>query len=322
MTTPFPRSRVIGLCMVAVVAIGLGWWAYQRRARPVPSVDVTTYAECVAAGYPVLERYPPQCRAIGGRVFTQDVGNELELRDRIQVDAPRPHAVVRGPIVVSGRARGPWYFEASFPVRLVDASGGVLATGIAQAQGEWMTEQFVPFRVELPVTVTQSMSATLILERDNPSGLPEHDAALRIPLTVAPGGAPERLVHLFYYDSTRDRDAQGNVQCSRQGLVAVARAIPRTMTPIQDALHLLLRGALTPEERIRGITTEYPLPGVALTAASLRNGMLTLTLTDPEDRTSGGSCRVGVLQMQIEATAKQFPGVREVRFHPEDLFQP
>jgi hypothetical protein len=38
--------------------------------------------------------------------------------------------------------------------------------------------------------------------------------------------------------------------------------------------------------------------------------------------TTDGSCRVGILWAQIEATAEQFPGVNEVKFLPGELFQP
>jgi hypothetical protein len=45
-------------------------------------------------------------------------------------------------------------------------------------------------------------------------------------------------------------------------------------------------------------------------------------MTDPEHKLSGGACRVAVLRAQIEATVKQFNGVRQVTFVPQTLFQP
>ena len=132
---------------------------------------------------------------------------------------------------------------------------------------------------------------------------------------------PLQTVILYYYDSEQDKDASGNIMCSRQGLVPVERQIPVSNTPIQDAVNLLLLGP-TPQEKNQGITTEYPLEGLSLEAASLKDGVLTLTFDDPNNRTGGGSCRVGILWFQIEETAKQFPGVTQVRFSPEWLFQP
>lgn len=132
----------------------------------------------------------------------------------------------------------------------------------------------------------------------------------------------EKTVYLYYYNPDLDEDEEGNIRCSRAGLVQVSRQILVTITPIQDTIRLLISGNLTSEEKAQGITTEYPLEGLSLTGASLENGVLTLAFDDPYNRTSGGSCRVGILWFQIEATAKQFSGVQQVRFEPEYLFQP
>lgn len=132
----------------------------------------------------------------------------------------------------------------------------------------------------------------------------------------------EQVIKLYYYNFELDRDKEGNLLCSRQGLVAVERKIPITINPIKDAINLLLKGDLTEEEIGQGISTEYPLAGFSLKNAVLNNGILTLAFDDPNFKTSGGSCRVGILWFQIEATAKQFEEVKEVRFYPEELFQP
>lgn len=36
---------------------------------PTPSI-INSFEECVAAGYPVMESYPPQCAVPGGETFT------------------------------------------------------------------------------------------------------------------------------------------------------------------------------------------------------------------------------------------------------------
>jgi hypothetical protein len=102
--------------------------------------------------------------------------------ERIKVDTPVSFEKIQSPLVVRGEARGTWYFEASFPVKLVDGNGKVLIQTHAQANGEWMTTEFVPFEVTLTFPVPETETGTLILERDNPSGLPENDASIRIPV--------------------------------------------------------------------------------------------------------------------------------------------
>jgi hypothetical protein len=100
----------------------------------------------------------------------------------ITVSTPLPNTKVTSPLHLAGSARGMWYFEASFPVKLVDANGNILAQTPAQAQGEWMTENFVPFAATLTWATTTTSTGTLIFMRDNPSGLPENDAEIRVPI--------------------------------------------------------------------------------------------------------------------------------------------
>ena len=95
----------------------------------------------------------------------------------------KPGESITSPITISGEAKG-WYFEASFPIKIVNESGAILDQRPAQAQGEWMTSEFVPFSVRLsfPAQPTGS-KGKIILEKDNPSGLPEYDDYLEIPIT-------------------------------------------------------------------------------------------------------------------------------------------
>jgi immunoglobulin-like protein involved in spore germination len=104
------------------------------------------------------------------------------IADLIELQMPLPDAVLRSPVTLEGRARGTWYFEASFPVYLLNANGDTIARVPAQAQGEWMTREFVPFKVTLTFTAPAARTGTLILAKDNPSGLPEHAAELRVPV--------------------------------------------------------------------------------------------------------------------------------------------
>ena len=67
---------------------------------------------------------------------------------------------------------------------LKNANGRTIATGIIQAQGNWMTESFVPFRGTLRFPAQPAGSTgMLILDRDNPSDLPSNDATVKIPVT-------------------------------------------------------------------------------------------------------------------------------------------
>lgn len=104
---------------------------------------------------------------------------QTTYRDRIRVETPIPESTIFSPLTIQGEARGTWFFEASFPVILTDWDGRVIAEGHAEATSDWMTEAYVPFTATLSFEADTSVSnrGTLILKKDNPSGLPEYDDA-------------------------------------------------------------------------------------------------------------------------------------------------
>jgi Immunoglobulin-like domain of bacterial spore germination len=103
----------------------------------------------------------------------------------INVSLPQPYATSSGSLLVSGKARGQWYFEGSFPIQVRDSDNNLIASAIAQAQGEWMTEEFVPFTATLSfASTTYRGPADVVLLKDNPSGLPENEDSVTIPITI------------------------------------------------------------------------------------------------------------------------------------------
>lgn len=141
--------------------------------RTIVSTFIIACAGCAASEQPEPE--PAQAPTSGEEQASKPEG-------ALRVSSPVTDMVVSSPLVVTGEARGMWYFEANFPVTLLDADGKPVVSSYAQAQGEWMTEQFVPFRTELTFTAPASATGTLVLEKANPSGLPEHAGELRIPV--------------------------------------------------------------------------------------------------------------------------------------------
>jgi len=110
--------------------------------------------------------------------------SSIPLSASVVVDTPRVGAMVGQSFVVTGEAPGGWYFEASFPITVRDASGTIIASTQGKAQGDWMQTGQVPFTATTTLTSEYHGAATLILLRDNPSGLPENDDSVSIPITV------------------------------------------------------------------------------------------------------------------------------------------
>jgi hypothetical protein len=141
-----------------------------------------------------FESNPRVCRTKDGQSCTEVVAtppppttpaeSTTPVSDLILVDVPLPNTAIKSPLQIKGKARGTWYFEASFPVELLDANGTQLVIMPVQADGDWMTENFVPFSGTLTWATSTTPTGTLIFHRDNPSGLPEHDKELRIPVLL------------------------------------------------------------------------------------------------------------------------------------------
>ena len=115
-------------------------------------------------------------------LFAKKGNGIAQYKDLIRVTAPLPNSRISSPLTIKGEARGNWYFEASFPVKLLDGNGNQIAIIPAQAQGEWMTRDYVPFEITLIFNQPNAPTGTLVLEKDNPSGLPEHADEFRIPV--------------------------------------------------------------------------------------------------------------------------------------------
>lgn len=105
------------------------------------------------------------------------------LDDLIKVITPVQNATITSPLAVTGEARGNWFFEASAPTQLLNASGTIIAQSPAQAQGDWETTDYVPFAVTLTfLPQTKGSRGTLVLKNDNPSGNPATQKELDIPV--------------------------------------------------------------------------------------------------------------------------------------------
>lgn len=100
----------------------------------------------------------------------------------IIITTPKSGGAVTSPLTVTGQARGNWYFEASFPIKIYDANDILLETAIAQAQGDWMTTEFVPFSAKINFIKPNTEAGYIVFEKDNPSGLPEFDNQFKMPI--------------------------------------------------------------------------------------------------------------------------------------------
>jgi hypothetical protein len=148
---------LIGVVVVFIVAVSsICWWQNDIIKSDIAKIDDL---KAQLASRPVTE-------------YTSTKGVKVKVVTAKQST---------GHFVVAGLVPGNWSFEASFPVQLRNSGGSVIAQQAAHVDGEWMTSEIQPFTVLLTYSAAAG-SGTLVLQKDNPSGLPANDDSVSIPV--------------------------------------------------------------------------------------------------------------------------------------------
>lgn len=125
-------------------------------------------------------------RKILKSINLQKVVKKVWAGDLIEVEKPLPNIDITSPLTVKGKAKGFWYFEGIFTVKLYDGYGNLLAENQAKAQEKWMTEKFVPFEVTLKFDAPSDQRGSLVFQKANPSGLDKNAMSYSVPVIFPP----------------------------------------------------------------------------------------------------------------------------------------
>lgn len=107
------------------------------------------------------------------------------LAEQVIIISPAENALIDNPLIITGSAPGNWFFEWVAPVTIVNRNGLILWDWYISAIGEWMTTGMVDFSGLIVYNrdpITPYPYWWIILNRDNPSGMPENDAWIEIPI--------------------------------------------------------------------------------------------------------------------------------------------
>jgi len=263
----------------------------------------------------------------------------------VVIENPAADEIIVSPLMVKGKAKGTWFFEANIRVELLDASGKIITQAPGTAEGEWMTEDFVPFTAEVKFTKPKTATGTLRIRNDNPSDLPENDKSFDVPVNfVAPapiisikpsldikdnqtgivldqvGVTPdsgsvdikvsdakseENKINLKVFFSSTVQDPN-SMNCAVT--YPVVHSVAATAGVARAALTELLNGP-TDSEKKDGYFTSLPA-GLKLNSLVLDNG--TMKVDFSSTLAQGGSCKVSAIRSQITDTLKQFSTVKDV----------
>ncbi len=95
------------------------------------------------------------------------------LSDDVSLTGFASEQLITSPFTLQGLAPGTWYSEGQLTVELVDDKGQLITLKPVLADGEWMTEDQVPFSSVLEFT-TSAVKGFIRVHKSNPSGLPEN----------------------------------------------------------------------------------------------------------------------------------------------------
>lgn len=222
---------------------------------------------------------------------------------------------------VKGEAPGSWFFEGSFPVRVLNIQGEVVSTFVATTYDDWMNETTVPFSVIIDFPLEQEGAYVLQFEKSNPSGLDDNSDIAKIAISIKPleQKVESMKVKVFFSSTKLNEDM---IDCSL--VFPVTREVEKSVAVGRVALTELFKGTTFTEEEDKYFTN---IPdGVVINSLDITDGVAKVDLNSKLEEGVGGSCRVTAIRAQITETLKQFPTVDSVIIsidgQTEDILQP
>jgi hypothetical protein len=160
------RSTTVIIALLIVIIVLLTWLLIVNKAE-APTLQ-TSAATTTGSRVPTA----PAAPSAGA------------LHERIQVSYPKANASVPKQFTVTGKAPGNWFNEAQAPLLVQAEDGSKIGQAQMQAQGDWMTTDLVNFKANVTIDMAYSGPATLVLLKDNESGLPQNDDSFEVPIVV------------------------------------------------------------------------------------------------------------------------------------------
>lgn len=163
------RGWTILIIVLAIIIAVLAWFFF---TLPAPS------------NTPIATSTTPTSTTTSVATSTETPATSTPpLNERVVVTYPQKGATVQPSFEVIGKVPGNWSSEAQFPVMVRDPDGNKIAQTTGHLQGNWMTTDLVDFTADIVVSGYHG-PATLVLLKDNPSGLPENEDSFEVPIVV------------------------------------------------------------------------------------------------------------------------------------------
>ncbi len=159
--------KKLSILFIILILLSVAWWYMVTHPAVVQAPIVSPVATSTVILEPVVTSTAPTTTST-----PEDA--------KIVLDTLKPGDTVNSPLTITGKARGTWYFEGSFPVELRDSNNVQLAIEPATAQTDWMTTDWVSFSTTLNFSASTTGTGILIFHRDNPSDNPALDESYQM----------------------------------------------------------------------------------------------------------------------------------------------
>ncbi|EKE16365.1 MAG: hypothetical protein ACD_11C00018G0001 [uncultured bacterium] len=243
----------------------------------------------------------------------KNTSQRQQMEEKIPDDAemvvlkkPKSNETISSPLKIEGEARGNWFFEGIFLIKLTDKEGNVLSQSNAKALSDWMTTKFVSFESEIIFDKKNFSEGILVFEKSNPSGIPENNQSFKLPVFF--DFSEETSIEVYFGKSRSDSQ---NEDCNK--VYPVTRKVKKVQKIGQSAIEQLLVGP-TDEEKEDGYFTSIP-EDVQLMGLSIQHGIAFVDFNDKLDQEADKSCRSVMIRAQITETLKQFLNVDDVQIY-------
>ncbi len=173
-------SNWLAVVLVIIILIGAGvaYATYQRQ-----QTKITNLSNQLSS---IQKKYDSSCPSSTQKPSTTQTCPDYSYKSTNGTTAviysPLKDASPSNPVAIIGEIPGNWSSEAQFPVKLIDSKGTAIAQATANVLGNWQTTNLVPFSVQLTYTGSLSGTGTIVLQKDNPSGLSSKDDSISIPV--------------------------------------------------------------------------------------------------------------------------------------------
>lgn len=276
-----------------------GWTKHGNPTMPMPTTHCINESKTPDTNTTTTGHTPTTSTASSITDLEKQYPQFKKITDELYLATPQSSEMITSPQSVEGWLNNSWAFEGSFVISLFDGNGIELYRGPA-SMPDWTTPGLSGFTASLKFNSPTTPTGTLRIENDNPSGLPEYEKHIDIPVQFA---TTEQLTLKAFFANTK-YDPQ-MLDCSH--VYPVVRTVPYTLGTAKAALEQLLLGP-TAEEKSAGFVTSIN-PNVKINSIKIENGTAYVDFDETLQKAVGGSCRTGQIISQIKTTLAQFPTI-------------